>query len=174
MGRQSRTGGPDDARRQVARPGCAQRRGRPAAAVAERGRDGDRGAGPSRPPHAGGRGSDADRIRRVAAQTPRADVARRVRALVHRGCSVRPSARRCRHHPCRTVPRHRRAWYQLLPGARGRGVASVAARLAADFAQRSRDDGGLGLRRLVAFTAADNVASNRVLEKTGFAVTGRE
>ena len=34
--------------------------------------------------------------------------------------------------------------------------------------------GGLGLRRLVAETAADNAASNRVLESNGFVVYGRE
>lgn len=35
-------------------------------------------------------------------------------------------------------------------------------------------DGGLGLRRLTAQTAADNLPSNRVLERTGFTVFGRE
>ncbi len=64
--------------------------------------------------------------------------------------------------------------YQLNPSARGRGVAREAGRLAIDHARRSADEGGLGLRRLVAETAADNVASNRVLESLGFRVFGRE
>jgi RimJ/RimL family protein N-acetyltransferase len=64
--------------------------------------------------------------------------------------------------------------YQLNPSARGRGVAQEAARLAVDFARRPREEGGLGVRRLVAETAADNAASNRVLESLGFEVYGRE
>ncbi|HIZ99440.1 MAG TPA: hypothetical protein H9805_12795 [Candidatus Janibacter merdipullorum] len=35
-------------------------------------------------------------------------------------------------------------------------------------------DGGMGLRRLVAETAADNDASSRVLAAAGFTVWGRE
>ena len=35
-------------------------------------------------------------------------------------------------------------------------------------------EGGFGLRRLVAETAADNAASNRVLERAGFTPWGRE
>ncbi len=64
--------------------------------------------------------------------------------------------------------------YQLLPSARGRGVAQATARLVADFALRPTAEGGFGLRRLVAETAADNAASNRVLEATGFRQWGRE
>jgi RimJ/RimL family protein N-acetyltransferase len=64
--------------------------------------------------------------------------------------------------------------YQLLPSARGRGVAKAAARLVIDHALAPTDAGGLGLRRLVAETAADNAASNGVLEANGFAVWGRE
>lgn len=64
--------------------------------------------------------------------------------------------------------------YQLLPSARGRGVAQAAARLVVDFALAPAAAGGLGLRRLVAETAADNAASNRVLAASGFEVWGRE
>ncbi|MEO7131096.1 MAG: GNAT family N-acetyltransferase [Dermatophilaceae bacterium] len=64
--------------------------------------------------------------------------------------------------------------YQLNPSARGQGLMKEAARLVVEFALRARDDGGLGLRRLVAETAADNLASNRVLESVGFAPFGRE
>ncbi|GAA3619657.1 hypothetical protein GCM10022199_25200 [Marihabitans asiaticum] len=64
--------------------------------------------------------------------------------------------------------------YQLTPSARGRGVATEAARLAVSYAVRRVDDGGLGIRRLVAETAADNEASNTVLRRAGFVVWGRE
>lgn len=63
--------------------------------------------------------------------------------------------------------------YQLNPSARGRGVAKEAARLAVEFATRPTEDGGLGLRRLVAETAADNEASNAVLRSVGFTEYGR-
>lgn len=64
--------------------------------------------------------------------------------------------------------------YQLKPSARGRGAAKEAARLMVEFACSPKDEGGLGLRRLVAQTAADNAASNHVLESQGFVVYGRE
>lgn len=64
--------------------------------------------------------------------------------------------------------------YQVLPSARGRGVASAAAGLAAAYALRPADEGGLGARRLVALSAADNDASNGVLRSAGFEVFGRE
>lgn len=64
--------------------------------------------------------------------------------------------------------------YQLFPSARGRGVAQTAARLAVRHALTPKEEGGLGVRRLVAETAADNAASNRVLEANGFVVFGRE
>lgn len=64
--------------------------------------------------------------------------------------------------------------YVIRPSDRGRGLARRAARLASDHALRPVADGGLGLRRLVAETAADNAASNRVLEAAGFSVWGRE
>ncbi len=64
--------------------------------------------------------------------------------------------------------------YQLLPSARGRGAARTAARLAIGHALSPVADGGLGLRRLVAETAADNQASSRVLTANGFLAYGRE
>lgn len=64
--------------------------------------------------------------------------------------------------------------YSLYPSARGRGAAKTAARLAVEHAFASRDDGGLGLRRLVAETAADNAPSNAVLESAGFTRWGHE
>jgi len=64
--------------------------------------------------------------------------------------------------------------YQLFPSARGRGVASRAARLAVAHGLRPVAEGGLGLRRLVAETAADNAASNGVLRGCGFEEFGRE
>lgn len=64
--------------------------------------------------------------------------------------------------------------YQLFPSARRRGAATTGARLAIQHALTPTVDGGLGVRRLVAETAADNVASNRVLEANGFVIYGRE
>jgi RimJ/RimL family protein N-acetyltransferase len=64
--------------------------------------------------------------------------------------------------------------YQLNPSARGRGVAKEAARLAIGHALSPKDAGGLGLRRLIAETSADNVGSNKVLESQGFESFGRE
>lgn len=64
--------------------------------------------------------------------------------------------------------------YQVVPEGRGRGVAAEAARLALRHGMAPRDEDGLGLRRVVAITAADNVASSRVLERTGFREFGRE
>ncbi|MCA0290077.1 MAG: GNAT family N-acetyltransferase [Actinobacteria bacterium] len=61
--------------------------------------------------------------------------------------------------------------YFLKPSARGRGFASRATRLATAYAL-SPD--GLGLRRLVAETAADNAVSNRILESAGFTRWGHE
>jgi len=64
--------------------------------------------------------------------------------------------------------------YYLYPSARGRGAARIAAGLAVGHAFASRDEGGLGLRRLVAETAADNAASNAVLTAAGFTRWGHE
>jgi RimJ/RimL family protein N-acetyltransferase len=64
--------------------------------------------------------------------------------------------------------------YQVLPSARGRGVATAAARALVAHTLGSQDEGGLGMRRLVAQTAEDNVASNLVLDRLGFTLWGRE
>jgi len=64
--------------------------------------------------------------------------------------------------------------YQIFPSGRGRGAAKAAARLAIQHALMPTEQGGLGLRRLVAETAADNAASNRVLASNGFVAFGRE
>jgi len=64
--------------------------------------------------------------------------------------------------------------YYLFPSTRGRGAAKEAARLATAHAFTPREAGGLGLRRLVAETAADNAASNAVLESAGFTRWGHE
>jgi RimJ/RimL family protein N-acetyltransferase len=64
--------------------------------------------------------------------------------------------------------------YQVLPSARGRGVATAAAQAVVEHAFTPRSDGGLGMRRLVAQTAEDNAASNAVLDRLGFTIWGRE
>jgi RimJ/RimL family protein N-acetyltransferase len=64
--------------------------------------------------------------------------------------------------------------YQVLPRARERGVATAAARLLAEHALTPRPRGGMGLRRLVAQTAEDNIGSNRVLDAVGFTLWGTE
>lgn len=64
--------------------------------------------------------------------------------------------------------------YQVLPSARGRGVATAAARALVAHALAPQGEGGLGMRRLVAQTAEDNAASNLVLDRLGFTIWGRE
>lgn len=64
--------------------------------------------------------------------------------------------------------------YQLFPSARGRGAATEAARLAVAHALAPAAEGGLGVRRLLGETAADNEASNAVLRSAGFVPFGRE
>jgi RimJ/RimL family protein N-acetyltransferase len=64
--------------------------------------------------------------------------------------------------------------YQVVPSARGRGVAGAGARALVAHAFAPRAGGGLGLRRLVAQTADDNAASNAVLDRLGFTIWGRE
>jgi RimJ/RimL family protein N-acetyltransferase len=56
--------------------------------------------------------------------------------------------------------------YSMEPGFRGRGVATRAVRLLSAWAFE------IGVRRLVAGTMVDNVASQRVLEKAGFVREG--
>ena len=63
--------------------------------------------------------------------------------------------------------------YFLFADARGEGRGSEGARLALEVALRSPEDGGLGKRRVVATTVADNEASARLLTTLGFTETGR-
>lgn len=57
--------------------------------------------------------------------------------------------------------------YRLVPQAWGQGIASEVGTLLVDYAFRD-----VGLPRVVAVTYPDNVASQRVLEKIGFAGQG--
>ena len=58
--------------------------------------------------------------------------------------------------------------YWLIPSARGRRLATPAVRLVSDWALRE-----LNVLRLEAWVAPDNVASQRVLDRAGFAFEGR-
>lgn len=64
--------------------------------------------------------------------------------------------------------------YWTHPEARGRGVATRACRLAVRHAFVDAEDGGLGLHRLKAYAAEDNLASLRILERAGFTRLGVE
>lgn len=58
--------------------------------------------------------------------------------------------------------------YGVHPDARGRGVLTEALDLVVDWSFRPEADGGPGLRRLVANTAASNTASRYAAQKAGF------
>ena len=62
--------------------------------------------------------------------------------------------------------------YQVVPSGRGRGVATTGPGALVAHAFAPRAAGGLGMRRLVAQTAEDNVASNTVLDRLGFTIWG--
>ncbi len=64
--------------------------------------------------------------------------------------------------------------YWAHPGARGRGVTVQACRMAVRHAFVDAEDGGLGLHRLTAYAAMDNLASHRILERAGFTRFGIE
>jgi RimJ/RimL family protein N-acetyltransferase len=64
--------------------------------------------------------------------------------------------------------------YWSHPEARGRGVMTEAVRRASRHAFIAVEDGGLGLHRVHATVAVDNVASRQVLERAGFTHTGVE
>ncbi|MGA9749676.1 MAG: GNAT family N-acetyltransferase [Nocardioides sp.] len=70
--------------------------------------------------------------------------------------------------------RHAEIGYWTHPDARGRGVMTEACRLAARHAFVPVEDGGLGLRRLRILHAVGNVASQKVVERNGFTLVGRE
>jgi RimJ/RimL family protein N-acetyltransferase len=60
------------------------------------------------------------------------------------------------------------------PDARGRGVVTRAARLAAEHAFADSARGGLGLRRLLVRTRVGNAASAAVATRLGFTLVGRD
>ena len=60
------------------------------------------------------------------------------------------------------------------PGLLGRMTASISHRGPDDDGFYEAEGVGLGMRRLVAQTAEDNVASNTVLDRLGFTIWGRE
>jgi RimJ/RimL family protein N-acetyltransferase len=64
--------------------------------------------------------------------------------------------------------------YWTHPGARRRGVAQEACRMAVRHAFVDTEDGGLGLRRLRADVAEVNEASHRIVEAAGFRRIGLE
>ncbi len=73
-----------------------------------------------------------------------------------------------------TLGRQAEVGYWVHPGARGRGVATGATRLAIRHGFVEVEDGGLGLVRVHARAAEENLASRRVLEAAGMTLTGRE
>jgi RimJ/RimL family protein N-acetyltransferase len=64
--------------------------------------------------------------------------------------------------------------YWVHPEHRGRSVATEAVRLAARHALLAREDGGLGLARVLVRAADDNVGSQRVALRAGFRPSGRD
>lgn len=64
--------------------------------------------------------------------------------------------------------------YWVHPAHRGRSVATDALRLAARHALLAREDGGLGLSRVLVRAADDNLASQRVALRAGFRPAGRD
>jgi RimJ/RimL family protein N-acetyltransferase len=68
--------------------------------------------------------------------------------------------------------RHGEIGYWTHPRARGRGLTTAAVRLAARHALVPREEGGLGMDRLLLRAAAGNHASQRIAEKAGFRRAG--
>ena len=64
--------------------------------------------------------------------------------------------------------------YWTHPDARGRGVTSEAVRLAVRHAFISREDGGLGRKRLQLSAAEGNAASQHIARANGFVEVGRD
>jgi RimJ/RimL family protein N-acetyltransferase len=62
--------------------------------------------------------------------------------------------------------------YWAHPAARGRGATTQAVRAACRYAAIPREEGGLGLTRLLIRASVDNLASRRVAEKAGFRPAG--
>ena len=64
--------------------------------------------------------------------------------------------------------------YWSHPDARGRGLMTDAVAMACRHAFIDTEDGGLGLHRVYATAAVDNLASRNVLARAGFTQTGTE
>jgi RimJ/RimL family protein N-acetyltransferase len=64
--------------------------------------------------------------------------------------------------------------YWAHPAARRRGVMTAAARLASRHALLPREDGGLGLRRLLLRASAGNLGSQGVARRAGFTRVGTD
>jgi RimJ/RimL family protein N-acetyltransferase len=64
--------------------------------------------------------------------------------------------------------------YWAHPAVRGLGLTTRAVRMAARHGLLPRDRGGIGLARLVIRAADGNVPSQRVAERSGFRLTGRD
>lgn len=64
--------------------------------------------------------------------------------------------------------------FWLLPEARGRGVLGTALDVMLTWVFRPRSEDGLGLHRVYAGCAADNVGSARALRRAGFRLVGTE
>lgn len=64
--------------------------------------------------------------------------------------------------------------YWVHPAHRGRSVATDALQLAARHALLAREDGGLGLARVLVRAADDNLASQQVALRAGFRPSGRD
>lgn len=64
--------------------------------------------------------------------------------------------------------------YWAHPAARGRGAMTQACRMVVRHAFIDAEDGGLGMHRLTAYAAEDNLASLRILERAGFTRFGVE
>lgn len=63
--------------------------------------------------------------------------------------------------------------YWAHPAARGKGVTTEACGLVVRHCFVPEEDGGLGLRRLSVVAAAENTASQHVIEANGFTAVGR-
>jgi RimJ/RimL family protein N-acetyltransferase len=64
--------------------------------------------------------------------------------------------------------------YWTHPRHRGRGMTTEAVRLAARHALLAREDGGLGLRRVLIRAADGNLASQQVAQRAGFRPAGQD
>jgi RimJ/RimL family protein N-acetyltransferase len=75
-------------------------------------------------------------------------------------------------HDVRAGTRQAEVGWWIATDVRGRGIAPEAVSALVDLGFRSPDDGGYGLRRIVAVVATANHASRRVAEKVGMRLEG--